>query len=101
MYLLRLAGEINVACSAEMKKLLLEGLAAEPELQVDLEHASELDVTVLQLLWAAARAAHASGRRFTVQGRVAGEIAASARDAGFDNFPDFYTSPVAEKTASN
>ena len=84
---IRLDGEINIVCAAEMKKLLLQALALGRELRVDLEGATELDVTALQLLWAAEREARGSGRGFTLAGRVPEEIAATARDAGLEKFP--------------
>jgi anti-anti-sigma factor len=84
---IRLGGEINIASAAEMKKLLLQALALGRELRVDLEGATELDVTALQLLWAAEREARGSGRGFTLAGRVPEEIAATARDAGLEKFP--------------
>ena len=62
MCLIRLEGELNIASAAELKKILVEALAGEAELQVELGNASELDVTMLQLLWAGERAARAAGR---------------------------------------
>ena len=84
---LRLEGEINIASAAELKKLLLQALASGRELRVDLEGATEVDVTALQLLWAGKREARGSGRRFTLAGRVPQEISAAVSDAGFEEFP--------------
>ena len=84
---IRLDGEINIGSAAELKKLLLQALASGRELRVDLEHATELDVTALQLLWAVEREARGSSRGFTLAGRVPEEIAATARDAGLEKFP--------------
>jgi len=84
---IRLNGEINIGSAAELKKLLLQALASGRELRVDLEHATELDVTAWQLLWAAEREARGSGRGFTLAGRVPGEISLAVGDAGFEKFP--------------
>ena len=84
---IRLDGEINIGSAAELKKLLLQALASGRELRVDLEHATELDVTALQLLWAAGREARGCSRGFTVAGRVPGEISVAVGDAGFETFP--------------
>lgn len=84
--LLRFEGEINIAFAAELKSLLLEALASGKDLRVDLEHATELDVTALQLLWAARRQAGNSGAAFALAGPIADEILAAARDAGFEKF---------------
>jgi len=54
---------------------------------VDLEHTTELDVTALQLLWAAERKARASGMGFSLLGRVREEISVALSDAGFETFP--------------
>jgi anti-anti-sigma factor len=86
MCLIRLQGELNVASAAELKKLLLDALASQREVQVDLENASELDVTAVQLLWAAERETRASGKRFSVAGKVPELIAVSLREAGFGQF---------------
>jgi anti-anti-sigma factor len=85
--LVRLEGEIDIASAAELKKVLLEALASGRELRVDLERAAELDVTALQLLWAAEREARRSGVGFTLAGRVPEAISAAAGDAGFEAFP--------------
>jgi anti-sigma B factor antagonist len=52
---LRLEGEISVGSAAELKVALLQALASETDVRLDLERATELDVTALQLLWAAER----------------------------------------------
>jgi len=84
---IRLEGEINIGSAAELKKLLLQALACGRELRLDLEHATELDVTAWQLLWAAEREARGSSRGFTLLGQVPGEISAAVVDAGFETFP--------------
>lgn len=85
--ILRLEGEVDIACAAEMKQLLLQALGSGKELRVDVERATELDVTALQLLWATDREARGSGRGFTLAGRVPGEISVAILDAGFGKFP--------------
>lgn len=85
--LIRMEGEINISSAAELKKLLIEGLASGSELRVDLERATELDVTALQLLWAAEREARGLGAGFTLAGRVPEEISVALSDAGFEKFP--------------
>jgi anti-anti-sigma factor len=84
---IRLEGEVGIASAAELKKLLLQALASGRELRVDLEGATELDVTAWQLLWAAEREARGSGVGFALAGRLPEKISAAVRDAGFDEFP--------------
>jgi anti-anti-sigma factor len=85
--LLRLEGEIKIASAAELKRLLLQALAARGELRVDLEHATDVDVTALQLLWAAGREARASGTGFRLVGSVPKEVLMTANETGFESFP--------------
>jgi anti-anti-sigma factor len=87
--LVRLEGEINVASASELKKLLLEALASQRprEVRVELKNASELDISILQLLSAAEREARASGKRFSLAGGVPEQIAAAVAEAGFERFP--------------
>jgi anti-anti-sigma regulatory factor len=87
--LIRLEGEINVASAAELKKLLLEALASQRQggVRVELINASELDISILQLLSAAEREARASGQGFSLAGEVPERIAAAVAEAGFERFP--------------
>ncbi|MGO9575568.1 MAG: STAS domain-containing protein [Terriglobales bacterium] len=89
MCVIRLEGEVNVASAAELKKLLLEALASQQqgEVRVDLKNASELDISILQLLSAAEREARASGKGFSLAGGVPEGIAAAVAEAGFERFP--------------
>jgi anti-anti-sigma regulatory factor len=80
-----LDGEFNLTAAGELKRLLLEWLASGGDLQVDLEQAAEIDITLLQLLVAAESAAAHSGAGFAA--RVSPAAAMAARDAGFDRFP--------------
>lgn len=84
---IRMEGEINIGCAAELKGLLLKELASGRELRVDVGQATELDVTALQLLWAAEREARKSATKFVLAGAVPEEIKALATDAGFERFP--------------
>lgn len=87
MRFIRLEGEVNIASASELKKLLLEALAADGEVRVDLERAAELDVTAWQLLWAGEREARACGKGFSVAGQVPEEVLLSMGEAGWNTFP--------------
>ena len=84
-WLIRLDGECSIASAPELKNLLVEWLASGKELRLDLESAGEIDVAVLQLLWATEREAERSGTLVT--SRVSVAAACAARDLGFDHFP--------------
>lgn len=83
--ILRLEGACTVSSAAEMKSLLLAGLGSGKELRVDLERAEEIDITVLQLLWAAEREARRTGGRMAVC--VSEAMVSAASQAGFERFP--------------
>jgi anti-anti-sigma regulatory factor len=83
--ILRLDGDCTMTSAAQLKAALVEGLAAATkeakELCVDFGDAGEIDITALQLLWAAQRACLLDNRRFM---SCAKEAARSlAREAGF------------------
>jgi hypothetical protein len=82
--LIRWAGDCSVASAAELKGLLLQGLASGKELTLDLEGVEEADVCTLQLLWAARREATRAG--VVVTARLSEPFTSSARDAGFEEF---------------
>jgi anti-anti-sigma regulatory factor len=86
-WLLMLEGRINVTSAAEVKAVLLEWLSAETTLELDLERAAEIDITILQLLWAAAREAARTGAK--IMARVSDAAAMAARDSGFTQLPGF------------
>ncbi len=84
---LRLEGEIDVTCSAELKRALIEAISSGKEVQLDLTQASDLDVTAVQLVWAAKREADKSGASLVIAGDASGNISRTICEAGFENFP--------------
>jgi len=84
---IRLEGAIDIALAAELKKTLLDALKTGKAVLVALDANAGLDVTAIQLLWAAEREAKASGVRFTLDGEVPAGVSAALRDAGFERFP--------------
>ena len=83
--LIRLEGESGVTSAVGLKDALLEGLATGTAVQVDLEGIVEIDITAMQLLWAAGREAARSGRRLEM--RVPPGAVKAAQEAGFGRFP--------------
>lgn len=82
---LRIEDAVNVTSAEELKSLLLEGLVSGRGLHVDLEHAQEIDVTAMQLLWAARREADRKGIPMVIS--ISEAAAAAAREIGFERFP--------------
>jgi anti-anti-sigma regulatory factor len=83
--LIRLEGDSTVTSAAELKNHLLEGLSSGKELRVDLERLEGIDVTLMQLLWAAGRKAESAGTQIVINAPEAATKA--AQDAGFEGFP--------------
>jgi ABC-type transporter Mla MlaB component len=83
--LIRLDGELTVTSAAELKNLLIEGLSSGQALRLDLENVADVDITILQLLWAVGREALRTGAVAVVHlSECAG---AAARETGFEGFP--------------
>ncbi len=74
-----------MATAAELKNLLIEALALGGDLRLDLRSVEEIDITAMQLLWAAEREANRAGSKFA--GAVPDAMVSAAREAGFDQFP--------------
>lgn len=68
---LRLAGSIDIGTAAELQAALLKALRGSRQIQVCAEALTDVDVTALQLLWAARRAAVSEGAGFLVSGAPA------------------------------
>ena len=92
---LKLEGEIDVTCSTELKRVLIEAISSGKEVQLYLAEASDFDVTAIQLLWAARREAEKAGASFAVAGDVPANIRRAVCEAGFENFPVAVTPKVA------
>ena len=82
--ILHLDGELTVTSAVELKGILLAALT-EGDLQLDMERTEEIDITIMQLLWAAGRDAERKGVSFSIRASEAASRA--ARDAGFEPWP--------------
>lgn len=78
-----LDGAIDISSAAELKAALLEALGSGSKTSVSLEAGTYMDVTAVQLLWAAAEQARRSGGSFEVSGQVPAAVASALADAGF------------------
>ena len=85
--LIRLEGAIEVGCAAELKELLIEKLKSGSAVYVALEAATVLDVTAVQLLWAAAREAQRVGVEFGFKGQTPEAVRCALAEAGIEKFP--------------
>jgi anti-anti-sigma regulatory factor len=85
--LIQLEGAIDVGCAAELKELLIEKLKSGLAVQVALESATVLDVTAVQLLWAASREAQRVGVEFGFKGQSPEAVRSALAEAGIEEFP--------------
>lgn len=82
-----LEGVAGIEGAPELKKLLVGALGSGKEVRVSVEGATDLDVTVIELLWAAAREAKAASVGFALEGQVPATVALALAGAGFHEFP--------------
>jgi len=85
--LIQLEGAIDVGCAAELKELLVEKLKSGSAVYVALESATGLDVTAVQLLWAASREAKRVGVEFGFKGQMPEAVRSALANAGIGEFP--------------
>ena len=83
---IRLEGAIDIGCAAELKQALLRAFASGRQVRVALDGATELDVTAMQLLWAAGQESRVSAAMFTMVGEMPEPISIALADAGFEGF---------------
>jgi ABC-type transporter Mla MlaB component len=83
---IRLEGEVGIAAAAELKSLLVQALGSGRQVRVSLLSLTELDVTAVELLWAALLQAKASNLSFTIEAPVPSMVTSALLQAGFDEF---------------
>lgn len=96
--IIRLEGEIDIGCAADLRAVLEKALSARNETRISLATATGIDVTAVQLLWAAEREARATGMVLALEGPVPEVLRSTLREAGFERFPlDGMTDPTEEQ----
>jgi len=89
---IHLEGVVDISSAAELKGMLVEAMHvpetdASVRVRVSLENADELDVTAVQLLWAAARHAKSAGVGFAIESQVPETVSAVLAQAGLGSLP--------------
>ena len=79
---LELDGELNISSAEELKEKLVRALESGTGIQVSLAGVSALDITAVQLLWAAKRQAGMAGIPFTFAHPLPDWIVTQLREAG-------------------
>jgi len=83
---IRLEGEVGIGSAAELKDILVQALGSGKQVRVSLQSVTELDVTAVELLWAARREAKASSVAFAIETPVPPMVTSALLQAGFDEF---------------
>ncbi len=81
-----LEGTIDVSSASELKATLLKALGVGKEVCISLDAATYLDVTAVQLLWAAERQARESGAAFQFSKHSSDLVTITLAQAGFPSF---------------
>jgi anti-anti-sigma regulatory factor len=95
-WIVRLEGEIDIRCAFELKQALLDRLGSGTALRVDLSQSTQLDITAVQLLWAARYDAAQKGAVLTLSGPIPEEVCASMREIGFERLLPLPSSAVGQ-----
>jgi anti-anti-sigma factor len=80
----RLSGSIDIASAAELKAALLKAFEAGKPIRVSIDGLSDLDVTALQLLWAAKQDAAKSGVEFAMDGKPPNAVGSLLTELGME-----------------
>jgi anti-anti-sigma factor len=84
---LQLEGAVDISQATEFKQRLIEAFDQGKKLRLSFEKTTHLDVTAVQLLWAAAQEARRAGVGIEVEGEVPQPILLALSAAGFEQFP--------------
>ena len=87
-----LEGTIDISSAGELKDILIKALGLGKEVCISLDAATYLDVTAVQLLWAAEQQARISGRVLRFSGQLSDLVSTTLADAGL---PSFQASTIA------
>ena len=79
---LELEGDITIALAAKLKRELSTAIEMGQPISVSLEQVSMLDITAIQLLWAAGRHARMAGLSFSFSPPVPNELVTGLSEAG-------------------
>jgi len=90
-----LEGRADIAEAAQLKNALLEAAAAQAGLRVEVSRATAVDVTAVQLLWAAQRQARQTGKPFEIAGPWNAEAEAQLKEMGL--YPSQLFAPLREE----
>jgi anti-anti-sigma regulatory factor len=82
--LIQLNGLIDIASAADFKSILVEAVKRGKKICISAEKASDLDLTIFQLLWATRCEAQRSGIGFVLTGKLPEPVRNAWRQMGLD-----------------
>ena len=82
-----LEGTVDISSAAELKAALLLSLDSGREVCISLDKVSYLDLTAIQLLWAAEQQARRSSVVFRISGQMPELVSTALAEAGFPSIP--------------
>ncbi len=94
---MRLAGEIDISSSEELRAMLTEANSSGKELAIEMEAATDLDITAVQLLWSAAHEAAKAGKSVFAL-HVSESVRCAVHDMGLEDFPVPVAPPAPESS---
>lgn len=94
---LAISGKCTVEHAAPLREALLEAVAADKQLSLDVSGVEEADITFLQLVLATALTLQREGGALSRTGSVSEAAREAARVAGFDQTPQLKTFFVDEE----
>lgn len=84
-----LEGAIDIASAVELKEAILQALKVRKAICISVEKAADLDVTAVQLLWAAKREAKRLGVGIMFEGQPPEAVQGALEHAGFGELAIF------------
>lgn len=83
-HVIHLESVVDMSCAAELKAALTLAIQSGREVRISLGGATTLDLTALQLLWAAEREAKASGTAFSLAEEMPEALSRALVNVGFE-----------------
>ena len=82
----RITGDVSIDHASDLRQLLLQAVASDQPLLINLEQTTSVDVTALQILCSVQHGLSANGRALAFHPAVSAPIAAAFAGAGLDSF---------------
>jgi anti-anti-sigma factor len=82
-----LGGSLNISSAEELKAILLRALESKEPVRISLEQVGEMDVTAVQLLFAARDEARRAGTAFQFAEQTPAPVVSFLDSCGFEDFP--------------